>query len=1061
MILLKFLSSVRIANQKFFGLMFGMILLIGCDPSTKENNIGNNLNDVVLFEKLPPSKSGIDFVNYIPENTYMNGLFYEYYYNGSGVATGDFNNDGFDDIYFVSTLDENKLYLNNKDQSFKDITPYSKTKGKASFQTGVTTVDINNDGLLDIYVCASGRIENVDRRRNELYINQGVDKNGYPYFKEDAKSYRLDLPHFSTQASFFDYDKDGDLDVFVINHGIDPQGKSEVANYALIKGALTGEKLFRNDNGKYTDVTLDMGIIDNKLSFGLGITIGDLNNDSWPDIYVSHDFYGKDHCYLNQNGKKFSEVTNEAMKHIPNFSMGNDMGDFNNDGWMDIVSVDMMSEDNYSVKTSMSSMDLETFHEMTKLDQHYQYMFNTIQLNNGSNLSGVPVFSDIAQLTGASSTDWSWGPLFMDMDNDGNLDLFVSNGIKRDFRNNDFVNFTKNLREKIGDNGILDQQGYVKKVMSKIPTRYKPNYFFRNLGNLTFEKMNGKWDNENPTCSNGAAYADFDNDGDLDLVLNNTDSLSYVQWNNAGNLYRNNYLKIKFDGSKKNKLGIGARVIIGYDSKKQLREHYLSRGFQSSVAPGIHFGLKKNENIDILTVIWPDNKKQILKNTKPNQTLTLSHEDAKLVHDVIQERTYNMFDDVTDKAVAYKHRENPYDDFKKETLLPHKMSQQGPAFAIGDINSDGIDDFYLGGALGYPGNLFVQNYDGTFSIKEQTSFQKDRLFEDVGAALFDADNDGDLDLYVVSGSNEQKEGTKYYQDRFYENIEGIFTKKPASIPRFFTSGSCVKPYDYDKDGDMDLFVGGRQTPGRYPYPTSSHLLENRTVNGSISFIDVSREIIPALEDYGMVTDAVWTDIDSDGLADLVIVGEWMPIKIFINKEGHFIDYSKKYGVDEEVGWWNCISAADYDNDGDIDFICGNLGLNYKYKASKEETFDIYTKDFDESGNLDIVLGYYSGGDLYPLRGRECSSNQMPFIKKKFESYDAFGKATLEQVYGKESLNSSIHYKANNFSSMYFENKGEKLVGKPLGMLAQVSSIVPYITRQTIFPVCILKIRVKN
>ncbi len=1032
----------QIKMDIFKRLLMGMLsmLMFNCHQNASERSLDRDKAgaSLPLFVRATSRESKIRFKNALPESTYMNGLFYEYYYNGSGVATGDFNNDGFDDIYFVATMGDNQLYLNNKDNSFKNVTPLANVKGKAPFQTGVTTVDINNDGWLDIYICASGRIEDPNRRRNELYLNQGTDKTGIPHFREAAKDYNLDLPHFATQASFFDYDRDGDLDMFMINHEIDVQGKEQVAYYASVKGGETGEKLFRNDGGKFSDVTDAMGIVDNKLSFGLGLAIGDLNNDGWPDIYVGHDFFGKDHCYINQNGNSFLESSKEAMNHVPNFSMGNDMADFNNDGWMDIIAVDMMSEDNYSIKTSMSSMQPETFHELVDMGQHHQYMFNTLQMNNGTNGRGIPMFSDIAQFSTTSSTDWSWGPLFFDMDNDGHQDLFISNGIKRDFRNNDFVNYMKDLRREMDSIGHLDEQLYVQKVMGKIPTRYKPNYFFKNLDGMRFKKMNGIWDQGSLTCSNGAAYADFDNDGDLDLVVNNTDSISYVQWNQAQHTL-NRFLKVKLEGGEKNKLGIGAKVLVKYDSKVQTREHYLTRGFQSSMAPGLHFGVGNTENIDEVTVVWPDGKTQILRNIKPDQTLVLNYSEAKN-GEPVQEPSQKMFTDITDITLLFAHKENPYDDFEKESLLPHKMSQQGPAFTVGDVNADGLDDFYLGGALGHSGNLFLQNSDGTFSIRSQPAFTVDKHYEDVGAALFDADNDGDLDLYVVSGGNEQEENSSYYQDRFYENKEGVFLKNEAIYADFVSSGSCVKPYDYDGDGDIDLFVGGRQIPGKYPLPASSHLLENQSSNGDIRFVDVSKDLIPELDGLGMVTDAVWADMDGDGLADLLVVGEWMGIKLFKNQKDHFIDISSASKLGQEVGWWNSIAAADFDQDGDMDLICGNLGLNYKYRASKEETFDVYAKDFDESGNLDIVLGYYNEGDLFPLRGRECSSNQMPFIKKKFESYDAFGKATLGEVYGEENLDNSVHYKANNFSNTYFENKDGKFIGHPLPAMAQISSI---------------------
>lgn len=1017
--------------------LFGLIMtMLQC--STPPEKI------VPLFSILSPSESGIDFTNPLPESTYMNGLFYEYYYNGSGVAVGDFDNDGLADIYFVSTFGRNKLYINQNNGKFKDVTAFANAGGKAAFQTGVTTVDINNDGWLDIYVCASGRISDPNGRKNELYIHQGLDENGYPHFKESAKKFNLDLPLFSTQAAFFDYDRDGDLDMFLINHGIDAVGESEVKAFKEQEAELTGEKLYRNDGGQFKEVTKELGIISNRLSFGLGVAIGDLNNDGWPDIYVGHDYFGKDHCYINDKGIKFNDRIDQVMRHTPNFSMGNDIADFNNDGWLDIISVDMMSEDNYGKKTSMSAMNPATFHNLVALGQHYQYMVNAIQMNNGVNHSGLPHFSEVAQLLGASNTDWSWSPLFFDMDNDGHKDLFISNGIKRDFRNNDFLEYTKKLRREHEEGTTVDQAAYVKKVMSKIPARYKPNYFFKNNGSLHFSNMGKKWSEQRATCSNGAAYADFDNDGDLDLVLNNTDSISCIQWNNSMEINKNRYIAIKFKGNIKNIMGIGARVTLHCGTEIQSQEHYLTRGFQSSVAPGLHFGLGTSERIDRLEVAWPDGKKQVLEKVKTNRILTLHHRDAKPEPDAVPDPGTTIFKDITlESGLSHKHTENDFDDFERESLLPHKMSRAGPALAVGDVNNDGLDDFFIGGAMGYPGSLYLQKGDNTFEEVQTAFFKKESFYEDAAAKFFDADNDGDLDLYISSGGNERNEvDSKYYKDRLYENKNGLFRHRAGALPDIRVSSSCIKPFDYDADGDLDLFVGGRQVPGRYPLPANSYILRNDSnAENGLLFTDVTPVVAPGLEKLGMVTDAVWVDIDNDGLTDLVISGEWMPVTVFKNKGGFFEDATKEAGLSQDIGWWFTITAADLDGDGDTDLTGGNLGLNYKYRASKEAPFEIYATDFDDSGNLDIVLSYHDKGTPYPLRGRECSSNQMPFIKEKFATYDAFGRATLHEVYGEKKLKNATHYAATNFANCYFENNGTgHFKVKILPMAAQISSI---------------------
>ncbi len=977
-----------------------------------------------LFTILGPEETGIGFRNDLQESLYMNGLFYEYLYNGAGLAVGDFNNDELPDIYFVSNLKENELYINGGDLQFEVAGKEAGLSGKAGFPTGVTTVDINNDGWLDIYVCASGKFRDPEKRRNELFVNQGLDPNGKLRFEEQGAAYGLDLEMLSTQAAFFDYDRDGDLDLFLINHDVDIYGDEQLEAYLHTPTTLSGERLYRNDNGRFTDVTEAAGIIDNRLSYGLGVAIGDVNNDGWPDVYVGHDFSGEDHLYINKGNGTFSERVKESMRHISNFSMGNDLADFNNDGWLDIMAVDMVSEDNYGIKTSMSGMNPAKFFRHVELGLHHQYMFNTLQLNNGpAEPGGDPYFSEVAHLGEVSNTDWSWAPLFFDMDLDGDKDLFVGNGIKRDFRNNDFVNYHKALRAELAKQESIDREAYLNEVMSRMPERKKVNCFFLNNNDLTFSKVSV---DSMLTNANGAAYADLDMDGDLDMVTNNMDDFAFIYKNNSVEHKRGNYLKINLEGPESNRLGIGARVTIRDREREQTLEHYLTRGFQSAVAPGLQVGMGQVEQADQILVIWPDGSRQQMTNVPVNQTLVLRYQEAQpLLSSAESAPVPTLFQSqATAAGLEFLHQENKFDDFERESLLPHRMSRFGPALAVGDINNDGLEDIYIGAAAGFAASLFLQQTGGGFQKVQESLWREDRTHEDMNAAFFDADQDGDLDLYVVSGGNEKPEGAAYYEDRLYENKNGRLTRAAAALPARHFSGSCVKPFDYDKDGDLDLFVGGRQRPGKYPYPAGSQLLQNTTRDGQLSFVDVTAEVAPALLQIGMITDAVWADITGDKTAELILAGEWMPITVIQSRNGRYEDISEELGLSGETGWWFSIAAADFDRDGDLDLVGGNLGLNYKYKAGPLEPFEVYANDFDENGSIDIVLGYYNQGNLFPLRGRECSSNQMPFIKKKFPTYDAYGKASLEEVYDPEKLESAFHYQARSFATTYFENRGD-------------------------------------
>ncbi len=995
----------------FAPLIAALLFACACGPDRKGSPATTAPADSVkLFTLLPAEQTNVHFSNNIPESEQINILTYEYLHNGGGVATGDLNNDGLADLYFTANLLPNRLFLNKGNLTFEEISEKAGVQGHPGWKTGAALADVNADGLLDIYVCFSGNVP-PEGRSNQLFIN-----NGDLTFTDRAAAYGLDDKGYGTQAAFLDYDRDGDLDVFVLNHNIVPLDNFNPAAMRKVRDPYVGDKLYRNDNGHFTDVSQPAGLTGNPMGYGLGIAVGDLDNDGWPDLYVSNDFLEHDYLYHNNGDGTFTEKLKASMKHVSQFSMGNDIADFNNDGLLDVMVLDMVAEDNYRQKTNMRGMDRRKFYYAVEDGFHYQYMINTLQLNNGNG-----TFSEVAQLAGVSNTDWSWAGLLTDFDNDGWKDLYVTNGYKKDVADKDYVNYEKKRLDQLKEEPGANPKAVVGELLAKIPSTKIKNYVYRNNGDLTFAKRTEAWGLDQPAFSNGASYADLDNDGDLDLVVSNIDEKAFVYRNNRAQLPGHHYLRLRLKGPAKNPFGVGARVVLTGPQGQQVQEHYPTRGFQSSVEPVVHFGLGNADRVQTLTVTWPDGNTQQLGNVGADRVLTLNYADARPAA-AQPAAAPRLFADYTRQAgVDYRHRENAFDDFEKETLLPHRMSTFGPGLAVADVNGDGLEDFFVGGAKGFAAKLFLQRPGGTFAAAPSQPWTADKEAEDTGAAFFDADGNGAADLYVVSGGGEFAPDSPLLQDRLYLNDgKGNFRKAANALPVMLSSGSRVVPADYDRDGDVDLFVGGRLVPGKYPFPARSYLLQN---DGG-RFTDVTATVAPELAEAGMVTDAAWGDFDSDGRLDLTVVGEWMPVLLLRNAGGKFTSVTAKAGLGESSGWWFSVAAGDFDRDGDLDLVAGNLGRNYKYKASAKEPFEVYCSDFDENGALDIVLGYYNGGSLYPLRGRQCSSEQMPFIKEKFPDYKTFGLARLQEVYGEESLEKALHYQAKTFATSYFENRGD-------------------------------------
>jgi hypothetical protein len=985
-------------------------------------------NSDTIFEIVEPGKSGVNFVNFIEESKEFYYYDYIYSYNGGGVAANDFNNDGLVDIFFISNKGKNEIYKNLGDFTFSNLSDKSGLDTPEGFNSGVTIGDLNSDGLLDIYVCRAGKYED-NRLRNLLYINKGNFK-----FEEAAANYNLDDANRSTSATFFDYDNDGFIDVYVVNSPLKvDRDFEEVRELDLIHkdpetANLKGsDKLYRNNgNGSFEDVSKKAGILQDA-GFGLNAQVSDLNNDGFLDIHVSNDFEVPDFVYMNRGDGTFEECGQKTLKHMSFYSMGCDIADLNNDGLMDIVTLDMSPDDYIRSKTTMSMTSIPKFQQMVDKGYHYQYMHNMLHENNGNGK-----YSEVSQLGGIANTDWSWTPLIADFDLDGYNDIYITNGVFRDVIDKDVSNKIKAL---IGDKNNSPSDEEFLEYTKMLPQQKLTNFFYKNGGDGTYLDKSQSWVLSKPTFSNGAAYADLDNDGDLDIIVNNINEKALLLKNKAVDNELGNYLEISLQGPPNNAFGIGTKIIATLNNgEKIVRELVLSRGYLSSGQSKVHFGLGHATKIERLKVIWPSSKVEIIEDVMPNQFLQLSYENSIFSSNKITSDSFDLFEKID---FNISHSEVVYDDYERQLLLPHKLSQLGPAFAKADLNGDGLDDFYIGGATGFEGQVFISGPNNSIKLLSKETFRKDASYEDIDALFFDADNDGDLDLYVVSGSYEFGQRSSNLQDRLYLNSGGgNFEKSSTPLPPMHTAGSVVAASDFDKDGDLDLFIGGRVIPGNYPHPPRSYLLRNNQG----AFTDVTSEIAVDLERIGMVTDAVWNDLDFDGNVELVVTGEWMGIEIFENSDGKIIKSEKYTEMSEHKGWWNKLFIADIDNNGTKDIIAGNLGLNYKFKTSFSKPFQVYTSDFDYNGIEDILLTKFYNDKEVLVRGKQCTQEQIPVLRELITSFADFANRDIYQIVG-NNLNQALHLIAVEFrSGVFIQNESNRFHFSHFGNEAQKSTV---------------------
>lgn len=983
-----------------------------------------------LFTLLPPSYTGVRFENRVDPTPELNVFTYRNFYNGGGVATGDLNGDGLPEVMLTSNQHGNKLYLNRGHFQFQDITDEAGVGGKGLWATGVTFADVNGDGLLDIYVCYAGNVAGK-RRANELYINQGPDKNGVPTFKEMAEDYGIADEGPSTQAVFFDYDRDGNLDLFLLNNSYRPVSGFGTSNIRNVRDKVAGDKLFHNDgNGHFTDVSAKAGIFGSEIAFGLGVVVSDVNRDGWPDIYISNDFSERDYLYINNHDGTFDERLDKEMPYISYFSMGLDIADINNDGWPDIYTTDMLPEDETRLRTTSTFEGWDAYQAKVKNGYHFQLMRNMLQLNNGNG-----TFSDIGQMAGVARSDWSWSALLADLDLDGFKDIYVTNGLAKDVTNQDYVAFLSNQRATLANGKKVDY-----KALTDATTSTKlEHYAFRNKGDLTFSNETANWGLDRPSFGNGATYADLDGDGALDLIVNNVNDTAFVYRNNARSLLKeNHYLQVKLDGEGHNRFGIGSKVTLQSGKQTLYQELSPTRGFQSSVDYILTFGLGKIDTVQSVAVTWPDGRVSNVKNVAANQRITVKQSESSRASSPPLQSPPHVVTDITQQVrFSFVHHENDYVDFQREKLMPKMLSTEGPLMAVADVNGDGLDDVFIGGAKDQPSAILIQQPDGSFVKSNEALLGQDAASEDIGAAFFDANGDGHPDLYVVTGGTEFSDAAAPLEDRLYLNDgKGNFRKAVGALPPLAMSGSRVAAADFDGDGAIDLFVGGRSIPGRYGLDPQSELLRN---DGRGKFTDVTDKAAPGLSHIGMVTDAVWKDIDGDGRPDLIVVGEWMPITIFHNDGHGKLSKMNVPGLEKSNGWWNRIIAGDFTGHGRVDFIVGNLGLNTRLQAKPAEPVTMYVKDFEHSGFVQQIISYYNNGKQYPFALRDDLLRSLPSLKDRFPTYKDYARQTFADVFPQKDLADAVVKNAYTFASTLVRNNGNgSFTLEPLALDAQIA-----------------------